>query len=221
MEKLQLKNITLIAMASKDVESTVRALNYSCLGVDWACVKLISHYKPSNITNNIDFFETTKTKDIDEWSYKIIYELPKFVETEYAMLVHADGYVVNPKSWREEFLEYDYIGAPWPLPTDDFSYRDVNGNLVRVGNSVSLRSKKLLDLANNLNLTWEPFHGFYNEDGFICAKNKHIYEANGLKIAPLDVAKYFSHENMIPEVQGIKPFAFHKWNGSNMIYPRF
>lgn len=30
-----------------------------------------------------------------------------------------------------------------------------------------------------------------------------------MKIAPLDVAKYFSHEADIEEIQGIIPFGFH------------
>jgi hypothetical protein len=42
-----------------------------------------------------------------------------------------------------------------------------------------------------------------------------------MNFAPLDMAKYFSHEAMIPEIKGIKPFAFHKWAGSNRNYPRF
>ena len=156
-----------------------------------------------------------------EWSYKIVYELNEYIETDFALLVHADGFVVNPSSWRDEFLDYDYIGAPWPLPADDFSYRDIHGNVVRVGNSVSLRSKRLLELPTKLKLPWEPYHGFYNEDGFICVKNRHIYESNDMKFAPLEVAKYFAHEAMIPEVRNIKPFAFHKWAGSNRTYPKF
>jgi hypothetical protein len=42
-----------------------------------------------------------------------------------------------------------------------------------------------------------------------------------MRIAPLEVAKYYSHEKMIPEVQGITPFAFHKWEGTNAQYPNF
>ncbi len=55
---------------------------------------------------------------------------------------------------KDDFLNYDYIGAPYPLPQDNFSYRDIDGNLIRVGNSVSLRSKKLLDLPIQLDLEW-------------------------------------------------------------------
>jgi glycosyltransferase involved in cell wall biosynthesis len=220
-QKIQLPNVTLVAMATRNVEETLQALNYSCRGVEYGSVKLLSHYTPYCLDKNIEFIRIDKIKSIDDWSYKIIYQLNQYIDTEFALLVHADGFVVNPSSWRDEFLDYDYIGAPWPLPTDNFSYRDAHGNIVRVGNSVSLRSKRLLELPIRLNMPWEPFHGYWNEDGFICAKNKHIYEAEGMKFAPLDVAKYFSHEAMISEVKGIKPFAFHKWAGSNQNYPRF
>jgi hypothetical protein len=129
--------------------------------------------------------------------------------------------VVNPAEWRPEFLEYDYIGSPWPLPSDDFSYRDINGNVIRVGNSVSIRSKKILELPSKLNIPWVADHGFFNEDGFLCCTNRHILEANGVRYAPIEVAKYFAHECMIPEIKNITPFAFHKWMGTNRKYPRF
>ncbi len=220
-KKIKLPNVTLVAMATRNVEETLQALVYSCKGVEFGSVKLLSHYSPYGLGKEIEFARINKIRNIDEWSYKIVYELDQHVETDYALLIHADGFVVNPSSWRDEFLDYDYIGAPWPLPTDDFSYRDTAGNIVRVGNSVSLRSKRLLELPKRLKLPWEPFHGYYNEDGFLCVKNKLLLESHGLKFAPLDVAKYFSHECIIPEIRDIKPFAFHKWAGSNKIYPRF
>jgi hypothetical protein len=217
---LKLPRITLVAMASKNVYATVRALMYSASKIEYGRILLISHKRPFYLPKCIDFIETSKTKSIDEWSYKIIYEMPLYINTEFSLLIHSDGFVVNPDNWQDNFLNYDYIGSPFPLPTDDFSYRDVNGNIVRVGNSVSLRSKKLLDLPKKLNLPWGPYHGFYNEDGFLCCKNRHILENNDCKIAPIDVAKYFAHESMIPEIEGIVPFAFHKYAGSNSKYPK-
>ncbi len=219
-KKIELANVTLIALATKDVEETVQAIIYSRLGVDFGQTKLIAHYRPFGLPADVLFHRIEKIGSIDEWSYRIVYDLGQYVETEYALLVHADGFVVNPSSWRDDFLNYDYIGAPWPLPKDDFSYRDINGNVVRVGNSVSLRSKRLLDLPRKIKIPWESDHGYFNEDGFIAVKNKHIFEANGMRFAPLDAAKYFSHEAMIPEVRNIRPFAFHKWAGSNRWYPK-
>lgn len=191
---LKLHNITLIALTNKDFNGHEKALHKSCEGIEWGGVKLIWD---------------EKIKSIDDWNYKIIYELHNYVQTDYAMLVHADGYVINPSAWREEFLEYDYIGAPWPLPLDDYSYRTPRGELIRVGNSVSLRSKRCLELPSKLNLPWRTYYGNTNEDGFLCVHNREILSRHGVKFAPLEVAKYFSREHDIPENQGIETFAFH------------
>lgn len=196
---------------------------YSSKDIEWGAIKLVSDVKPDNLPEKITHEHCPKMSNIDEWNYAAIYELPKHVDTEFAMLIHDDGFVVNPESWRPEFLDYDYIGAPWPLPApnDKVSYRAIDGELIRVGNSVSLRSKRLLDLPIKINLEWKPFHGFYNEDGFIVVNNRHIYKEYGMKFAYMDVAKYFSHENMIPEISDIKPFAFHRHYGTNNIYPNY
>jgi len=211
---LILKNITLVSMSSVNIDSTINAILKSCEGIEFGDVKLITHEKPNDLPSSIKFCEIDRINNINEYSYNIIYKLSDYIETDYALIIQSDGYVINPSSWKEEFLEYDYIGAPFDLPRDNFSLRDINGNIFRVGNGgFSLRSKKLIDLPNKLNLEWKPFHGFYNEDGFICAMNRHIYEENGMKFAPLDVAKYFSHEAEIPETYGIEPFGFHgKWS---------
>ena len=220
---LELPQITLVAVATLQVEETLQALVHSCKSIKFGKVKLLANYTPFGLEQYpyIEFFRIDKFSSVDDWCRFIIYNLNDYIDSEFALLVHADGFVVNPDAWRSEFLQYDYIGAPWPLPTDDYSYRDIDGNIIRVGNSVSLRSKRLIELPIKLNLPWEPFHGNYHEDGFICAKNRHLYEAQGMKFSPLEVAKYFSHERMIPEIQGIKPFVFHKWDGTNSIYPKF
>jgi len=218
---INLQNITLVALTSIRIPQTIQALQYSCNNIKFGDVKLLSDIKPNNLPSNVKHEFTEKSSNIDEWNYNIIYNLPKHIDTEYAILIHDNGFVVNPESWREEFLEYDYVGAPWPLPNDDFSYRDINNVLIRQGNSVSLRSKKLLDIPNKLNLEWKAFHGYTNEDGFICVNYRHKYLEEGCKFADIEIAKYFSHESMIPEIKGIKPFAFHNYLGTNSIYPKF
>jgi len=201
-------------MSSVNIEGAIRAMENSCDGVEYGDIKFISHEKPNYFPDNFNFCLIDKIDSVDQYSYNMIYKLGDYIDTEFALIVQSDGYVISPSSWRDDFLEYDYIGAPFNLPKDNFSFRDINGKIFRVGNGgFSLRSKKLIDLPNKLGLEWKPFHGFYNEDGFICAMNRHIYEDNGCKFAPLDVAKYFSHEAEIPEVQGITPFGFHgKWS---------
>ena len=120
-------------------------------------------------------------------------------------------------------MDYDYIGAPWPISKVEGHFVDANGNDVRVGNSVSIRSIKLLRAPSLLGLKWNVKEqlGYLNEDGFLCAINKVVLEKEGIKFAPLNLACKFSREDPIPENKGIVPFAFHKWKGENRNYPRF
>lgn len=220
-QKLLLPNVTLAAMTSVKVRQTIKALKYSMRGIEFGQVILITHKKPLFLPSKIQYRYIPQIKDINAFNYNMIYEMYKYIDTEFVLLVHYDGFVVNPEMWRKEFLDYDYIGSPWPLPKDDFSYRDYYGNICRVGNSVSIRSKKILEFPVKAKLPWEDDHGFFNEDGFLCCKNKHIIEEHGMKIAPFELAKYFGHERILPEYEGIKPFLFHKWDGTNAKYPKF
>ncbi len=226
-KKLSLPQVTLVAVTSVNIKETIQAMEYSMRGIDFGDAVLITHKKPLGLPKSIRYSHTARLKDIDDFNYKMVYGLGEYIRTDYAMLVHADGFVVHPELWRDEFLDYDYIGAPWPLPPkgDTTTYRDRDGNICRVGNSVGIRSKRLMDYPKQADIPWEGEFAYgkmwYHEDGFICCKIKHLLEAEGMKIAPLEVAKYFGHEHMIPETEGITPFAFHKWEGTNAQYPNF
>jgi hypothetical protein len=216
---LKLDNVTLILMSSVDIDKCVKVLELSSEKIEFSSIKLITHEKPSYLPSKIEYCYIDKINSIDEYSYSMIYKLENYINTDFALIIQTDGYVINPESWKNEFLDYDYIGAPFQLPRDSFSYRDAFGNIFRVGNGgFSLRSKKLIKLANQIGLKWKPFHGFYNEDGFICAMYRHIYEDNDCKFAPLEIAKYFSHEAYIPEIENIIPFGFHGKN--NVFYTK-
>lgn len=189
---LKLPQVTLICLTNKDFFRHKEAIDKSCEGIEFGAVKIIWDEKCTSI---------------DEWNRKIIQELPNYVDTDFALLIHADGYVINPDLWNPDWLNYDYIGAPWPLPQDDYSYLDEEGDLQRVGNSVSLRSKTLMLLASSRE--WRSYYGNTNEDGFICCHNRKWLESQGCKFAPLEVAIHFSKEHEIPENVGLKTFAFH------------
>jgi hypothetical protein len=197
---VQLTDVTLIALSGLNYQTkeNIKALDISSKDIKFGAVKYI---------------QLGEVNDIDSWNRAIIYEFPKYVDTSHALLIHGDGYVVNPSLWRLEWLQYDYVGAPWPLPQDDYSYRDGEGNIVRVGNSVSLRSKKLMDMMTAIpeDYFWsmKEKYGNTNEDGFICCHNRLWLEKGGCKFAPLEVAMNFSKEHEIPENKGLMTFAFH------------
>ena len=58
---------------------------------------------------NIDLLDFDADKDEDTADY---------IETDFAMIVHADGYVVHPESWRDEFLEYVKDGMTITIKAD-------------------------------------------------------------------------------------------------------
>lgn len=191
---IKIPQVTLVAYGSHHyIEAQQNALDLSSRYIQWGAVKNVLDDDCTNI---------------DEWNKAIIYKLPKHIQTKFALLIHPDGYVINHDMWTNRWLKYDYIGAPWPMPKDNYSYRDEEGNLVRVGNSVSLRSKKLMDLIAQRE--WKSYYGNTNEDGFICCHNRRWLESKGCKFAPLEVAKYFSKEHEIEENKNIKTFCFHQ-----------
>lgn len=206
MNKIKLPNVTLCTIGSdKYKEQHQKILDYSSKHIEFGAVKNI----------------IVPTNNIDEWNRAVVFDLGDYIETDFALLVHPDGGVGEPELWREEWLNYDYIGSPFPLPNDKFSYRDINGKIQRVGNSVSLRSKKLLQLPKKIGMEWKPFHGFYNEDGYICVNMRHVFEEHGCKFAPFEEAIHFGRENPLPENKGLKTFVYHKTIGENRFYPDY
>ncbi len=193
---LRLPHCTLICLTGRESElpQHEEAIAKSSVGIEWGASKVV--YDP-------------RITSIDEWNRGIIFDLYKHVDTEYGLLIHPDGYVINPDKWQWQFMDYDYIGAPWPLPTDNYSYRTPTGELIRQGNSVSLRSRRLMELPTLLNLEWKSYYGNTNEDGFLCVHNRDILKENGIRFAPLSLAVHFSKEHEIEENKDITPFAFH------------
>jgi hypothetical protein len=216
-----LPNVTLVAVATTDVEATCQALNYSVKSLKFGRVLLISNYDPNPNSRTYEHIEIEPFESVGEWGEFIVFDLYKYIDTDFIILIHADGFIVNPEKWDDDFLKYDYIGAPWPIPKDSHSFRDYYGNIIRQGNSVSLRSFKILEIPSKLKLKWEAKEGFFHEDGYLCVVKRHLLIGNGVEFAPLDIACKFSHEIPIPELKGIRPFAFHKWKGENKMYPKF
>ena len=206
MSKIKLPNVTLCCFGSeKYKDQQQKALDYSSKNIEFGEVK--------NIIVN--------TNSIDEWNKAVVFDLGDYIDTDYALLIHPDGGIGEPQLWRDEWLQYDFIGSPFPLPIDNFSYQDINGKIQRVGYSVSLRSKKLLQLPKKIGMEWKPFHGFYNEDGYICVNMRHVFEEHGCIFAPFEEAICFGRENPLPENKGLKTFIYHKTTGENACYPNF
>lgn len=191
MQKLNLKDVTLIAVTGKNLEGHLEALTKSMEQIEFGATVLV--WKN---------FET-----IDDWNEYIIHHLKDHFATSHCLLIHQDGYVIHPELWKNEWLDYDWCSSPWPLSNDSFSYRTPKGKLVRVGNSVGLRSKKLCELISTRPMDYH--YGNNNEDGQICVWERDWLEEQGCKFMPFEEALIFGRETLLPEYTG-NTFLFHK-----------
>ena len=216
---LNLDDVFLVCVATKNVTASTDALNYSKRNITFANTLLLAHYKPHNIGSN-SFIRIDPFQSVEEWGKFILYELKEHTKfAKHIVLIHDDGFIVNPRSWSHEFLNFDYIGAPWPVPSDKISYRTRTGRLIRVGNSVSLRSQAILNLPTSLNLPDIKFHGHFHEDGFLCVQYREILEENGMAFADYQTASKFGREK--EQKSETEPFTFHKWHSKNKKFPNF
>jgi hypothetical protein len=215
--KLILKNVTLIAVSSVKLSATIKAIEHSIKNIEFGSVKLVTD---ANLTHDkIKIEKCNNIFSLDEYSRFMIYDLNKYVDTDFVITVQHDGFVVNPDKWKNEFLNYDYIGAPWP---DKLFYDDF-GEMIRVGNGgFSLRSKKLLNIFLKHNIEWRSYRNYWNEDGFISMHNLHFLRDNGVKFPDVNLAYKFSREYNCDELDNsIEPFGFHNYRDKNSQYPRF
>lgn len=120
----------------------------------------------------------------EEYSKFIVQRLSELIQTEYVLICQADGFGRHKHLWTDEFLEFDYVGAPWENS--------------EVGNGgLSLRSKRFLEASL---LQGEPD---LPEDSFLCQYRRKQMMAMGIRFAPLEIAQRFSYEH---------PVAGHPWN---------
>ncbi len=188
---LSLPDVTLFTCTNVNIEKTIVAMEHSLNLVEFGAAKFI--------TNGVDFrhdrFETIQEPrliDYRTYSEVCIFELHKFVDTKYCLVIQADGFVINPEMWSDEFLQYDYIGAVGYLAGID---PPIVGN-----GGFSFRSKKILDFPYDISGSETEFRKnfkvpyYFFEDYFICVDMRETLENRGVKFAPKHGASQFSVE---------------------------
>ncbi len=169
---------------------------------------LCSNLAPSIRLENTEWIQIEPITNINQYSRWILREPINYIQTEHALFCQDDAFVINPQLWNDRWLDFDYIGSPWPHTG---AWVAANKG-VRVGNGgFSLRSRRLLeitskwtiiDLADCIN---EP------EDNIICIHKRKELESQGIKFAPPELAVRFSIENLLDDqnIFAYPSFGFH------------
>jgi len=186
---MNLSSVTLVSMTSVEINRTIKAMKRCCEGIEYGDIVLITDKTPENLPEGFSVGKIDKINSVNEYSYKMIYELGNHVKTKYALIIQADGFILNPKFWSDEFFDYDYLGARWSLGQDTL-YKNRLGidceNAVGNG-GFSLRSNRFLKEASKL-----EYDGHSPEDAFLCIKNYDTLVTRGIKFAPPKIADKFS-----------------------------
>jgi hypothetical protein len=196
-----MNNITLVSIdgVGKD-DRHLKAIKYSLNNFNF---KEVLYFSSKNWSDNsyYKFIEIPKLS-YDEYNKFCLVELHKYINTDHVLLIQDDGFIINPNLWTDEFLNFDYIGAPWPKDHLFFNTRRwpfiheklIENNIsYHIGNGgFTLRSKKLLEEVSKL---YNKDYKDIPEDVLICIGFRKILEEKGFKFADLFYATQFSCES--------------------------
>lgn len=157
-----------------------------------------------------EFIEFREIPPLDYlgYSYFMVESFYKYIDTDFCLVYQEDGAIYNPNLWDDKFLEYDYIGAPWPKGSHPWQNRKI-----AVGNGgFSIRSKKYLEVASKLK--FQPhrrMRGGGCEDIFTVCMNREFLLNHNVTIADYQLARKFALENPLDDQHTIdKCFGFHQ-----------
>ena len=188
-----LPEVTIFAATAVALDATVKALRASLDQVRFARAVLFSDRCPPSIQGTgIEWCRIARIASKFDYSRFILHELGSHISTSHALCVQWDGYVLRGEAWKPEFLNCDYIGAPWPHFSDG----------KKVGNGgFSLRSKRLLQATSEL-----PYDNSSPEDVVVARIFRDRLEAQGIRFASESLARQFAYERIPPNGE---EFGFH------------
>lgn len=201
------KTITLVCVDTIHPEKSIVVLNHmlDIFGHRLSGAKLFTN-KDYN-TNRIEVINIQELENIEDYNEFMIMSLVDYIDTDYVLVVQSDGYIINPNVWTEDFLKYDYIGAPWPIHIAQTQHRVGNGGF-------SLRSRRFMEYVKKIESLRKYFYiGRKNmaEDVYICSNFNENLKYYGMSFAPIEVAAKFSFEHEVPErtISIEQCFGFH------------
>jgi hypothetical protein len=197
-------SITIFALTSRNLSQHVAAINHTMQALGRPCERLIICPARPAVDNG---FRWENHAIFSDWKYPESYNLfmikmlADFIHTDFVITIHDDGYGRHRERWTDDFLSYDYIGAPWPSEWELGGYRVGNGGF-------SMRSRQLLELCR----VGPDVDDQIPEDVHICRTHREFFDQHKCFYAPVDLAIEFSIEYGLSEYPGRTArdsFGFH------------
>jgi len=198
---MKILNISIIAINKGAADPMIQALDDAL-----AITKNILQFKKTVLLTDLkihhpihEIRKIPRLNSFDQMNLFCIKDLWRYIDTPHYLIVQPDGYIINPSAWNDDWLNYDYIGAPWNDPV----MRDKNGNPAIGNGGFCLRSKTLSEFVGKKNM-FIPLPLIFNEDGYYSNKLNH---ESHLNYPSVEEALKFSQEEIIDKNN--KPFGIH------------
>ncbi|MEY4564932.1 MAG: hypothetical protein RLZZ618_4209 [Pseudomonadota bacterium] len=185
MTRIELPQVTLCCVdTTARLPWALRAIRRSMAHIDFGDVVLCTDAASAathELPAGVRWSEIEPLRGIEAYSHFMLKGLLQHVHTSHVLIIQWDGFVLHPNAWRDEFLAFDYLGAPWNDYPEPWS----------VGNGgFSLRSRALLEALQD-----SALEAMHPEDICICQTHRAALEAKGIRFAPRELAQYFSVED--------------------------
>jgi len=217
----QLNDVCLITIDGRKKEADQK--NYNLLNniINFCNTDIKFKYSvhlTSSIDNDIEYIEKNNTTissiKIPELSYfqynifcvNYLYGYISKIPCSHFLIIQDDGFIINPNLWDDDFLNYDYIGAPWIKNENEEPF----GWVAEYGNSIgnggfSLRSKKFIKESSCLN-----YNSTANEDVFLTCVKFNYFKGKNINFPNIDLAARFSIETRTNKYNNFNNcFGFH------------
>ncbi len=192
--KKPLNSVTLLGVDCVEIERLRLVADICEKHFEFADVKLLTSL-PTSGDKRIVQIEHLPT--VAAYSKFMIADVDKFIKTPHVLIIQHDGFILNPEAWTDDFLKYDYIGAPWLINGWSVSKfgcpKELLGRSIVGNGGFSLRSKKLTSLCSTLDGD-DSFKRYHPEDIVLCVDQRKILEQNDIRFAPIALAERFSFE---------------------------
>lgn len=181
MDQVSFKRNVLITDSNKtDLKLFEQAIDKHNIEVYDMSVNLNSNLQNDD-ANRIGFCES------------FVQQTNRYMTDDFCLNVQHDSTIIDASKWHEDYLDYDYIGAPWPMSIIQSSDM-VAGRIEKIPNVVgnggfSLRTRRFVE--ESAKLGWEH----KNEDLNICVFNYDRMIDASVRFAPPELAAVFSVEH--------------------------
>lgn len=191
--QLSLASVTLVAIDTFNPQRTASAMKKMAQSVEFKESVLVTCPEKAFDDRSVKVLPVIPTDARIERERFLITRITEAFSTSHCLHVEWDSGIRNVAAWDNAWLQYDFIGAPWPSGMTVKGFPRITENTCVGNTGFCLISKRFADALAKIS---NPSEYQVNKacDIYIAVVLRPALERLGLKFAPRSVAEKFSCE---------------------------